>query len=216
MKLLVDGIDLKLDERCLSNYVKSHIIGIESDYIYEFKLLKQNIMKNYEITEEQIKELAKGNAKVKNWFPEVFETKLEVGKWKKTPANGLYCPKEKTKDGFLCYGVCADSIWREINIPILITKDDVDASDSEVEEALTNEAKKRGLVEGAYFIEPENCNVYSSEIRRCIGEIKIWNTINTLCFSGSQSLIFKNGIWATVVKTYTKEEAEKMLNAKII
>ena len=82
MKILVNGIDLKLDDRCLSNYVKNHIIWIESDYTYKFKLLKTNKMKNYEITEEQIKELAKGNAKVKKMFPEVFERLIfENGKW---------------------------------------------------------------------------------------------------------------------------------------
>jgi len=153
-------------------------------------------MKNYEITEEQIKELAKGNAKVKNWFPEVFKTKLEIGKWKKTPANGLYCPKEKTKDGFLCYGVCADSIWREINVPISITKDDIDATDSEVLEALTNEFK----------------NKYPDRIVFDWYYNKEGNTLSAK-LNNNIIIIFNNGIWT---KFHTKEEAEKMLNAKII
>jgi len=181
-------------------------------------------MKNYEITEEQIKELAKGNAKVKNWFPGVFETKLEVGKTITYPDHKSWLlfitEVDNEKKIVKGYGFGANGIWmenaksdswdfKELEKTIL-------ATDTEVLEALTNEAKKMGLVDGAYFIEPENCNVYSSEIRKCVGEVKIWNNINTLCFSGSQSLIFKNGIWATPIKTYTKEEAEKMLNAKII
>jgi len=36
------------------------------------------------------------------------------------------------------------------------------------------------------------------------------------CFRLDYIVIMKDGTWATVVKTYTKEEAEKMLNAKII
>ena len=41
-------------------------------------------MAQYTITEEQIKELAKwkhGKRLTQEWFPEVFENKLEVGKW---------------------------------------------------------------------------------------------------------------------------------------
>jgi len=183
-------------------------------------------MKNYEITEEQIKELAKGNAKVKNWFPEVFETKLEVGKWYKDNSNSgskylVYVSeaigKMNENESILGYGFSDNAYWAVYDCNRKAGSNTIRlATDTEVLEALTNEAKKRGLVEGAYFIEPENCEIYSDEIRKCVGEVKIWNNINTLCFSGSQSLIFKNGIWATVVKTYTKEEAEKVLNAKII
>jgi len=51
----------------------------------------------YEITEEQIKELAKGNAKVKTMFPEVFETKLEAGKWHYDKGNDwLFFRKDNT------------------------------------------------------------------------------------------------------------------------
>jgi len=38
-------------------------------------------MKTFNITEDQIKELAKGNAKVQRWFPEAFENKLEDNTW---------------------------------------------------------------------------------------------------------------------------------------
>ena len=40
-------------------------------------------MKNYKITEDQIKQLAKGNKKVEKMFPEVFETEIELNKWYK-------------------------------------------------------------------------------------------------------------------------------------
>ena len=58
-------------------------------------------MKNYKITEEQIKQLAKGNAKVKKMFPEVFKMELEIGKWyKRIIGNTLSCicePKGNAK-----------------------------------------------------------------------------------------------------------------------
>jgi len=77
-------------------------------FIYMFNNLKLNKM-NYEITEEQIKELAKGNAKVKNWFPEVFETKLEVGKWYKSDYPLLINIQEIHHHKLVAYGFNSDN-----------------------------------------------------------------------------------------------------------
>jgi len=109
----------------------------------------------YEITEEQIKELAKGNAKVKKMFPEAFELKLEIGKWYKDIKNGLLLnfQGEYSRDGdSRSYGLSAKKTWSE-NLGV---KNDglgeyILATDLEVLEALTNEAKKRGFKEGVYI-----------------------------------------------------------------
>jgi len=112
--------------------------------------LKPNKMK-YEITEEQIKELAKGNAKVKKMFPEVFENK-----------NGWYkdnCLFNKHwlgfyKDNVLIYGIGANKQWFESSTTTN-SSTEIKAQYSEVLEALTNEAKKRGFKDGARFISPK-------------------------------------------------------------
>jgi len=63
-------------------------------------------MAQYTITEEQIKSIAEGGGKkkIKEMFPEVFETKLEVGKWYKSDTLlGCY------KGNGLCYGFYKES-----------------------------------------------------------------------------------------------------------
>jgi len=177
-------------------------------------------MKNYEITEEQIKELAKGNAKVKKWFPKVFETKLEVGKWYKVKrdlkneleAIVFFEGVDKVSFGFshggkwvTDYGTPNDTFCNKNYTYTL-------APDSEVLEALINEAKKRGFKDGVCFniVNGEREPIHIDKNARYIFDIygnKL--LMNNWC-------IFEKGIWATPIKTYTKEEAEKMLNAKII
>lgn len=161
-------------------------------------------MKNYEITEEQIKELAKGNAKVKKMFPEVFETKLETGKWYKYKKFLIYVLDETHWCG---YDACEN--WQN-NVyydNLLKDKDFEPATDSEVEEALTNEAKKRGLKIGVFCEWP-----HANPI-----EIKEYLYKDNYLYCDKNFIIMdKYGKWATPIKTYTKEEAEKMLNAKIV
>ena len=43
-------------------------------------------MENYQITRDQIRKLT--DPQVKEWFPEAFEVKLEIGKWYKNPKKG--------------------------------------------------------------------------------------------------------------------------------
>jgi len=177
----------------------------------------------YEITEEQIKELAKGNAKVKKMFPEVFELKLEIGKWYKVKrdfkneleAIVFFQGIDKETFGFshggkwtVEYGSPNDTFCNKNYVYIK-------ATDSEVLEALTNEAKKRGFVKGAYVKDVNNYSVLG--ISKCEGEIKFHDEdLQLLSFGECNGLIFRKGVWSEIVKTYTKEEAEKMLNAKIV
>lgn len=188
---------------------------------------------NYEITEEQIKELAeltgfesKINNKLKKWFPEVFETKLEVGKWyKNEDYDNLVFMVEKFKEQNFeskfttfakGYGFKFNSLkeWFD-DLYFSDTRKFILATDSEVEEALKNEAVKKYKV---------------GDLVKCAWEEKSHETIKHLNFTyleefnslvsneGKEDSIslFLNGKWAEIVKTYTKEEAEKLLNAKII
>ena len=148
----------------------------------------------YEITEEQIKELAKGNAKLKTMFPEVFETKLEVGKWYKYNNFLIYVIDETHWCG---YDACKN--WQN-NIyydNLLKDKDFKPATDSEVLEALKNEFKKQNPnIE--YFD-----TIYNASL----------NILDVFLLDKRRVTIFNNGIFT---KFHTKEEAEKLLNAKII
>jgi len=179
---------------------------------------------NYEITEEQIKELAKGNAKVKKWFPEVFETKLEIGRWYKgTYLNSnndlLFISNLDEKRNLKGFGVSYAGNWFDCRKKTLHygnieeSNDWTPATDTEVLEALTNEAKKKYKI-GDYVNPPSK--IWSRKIKLYLAkdEKEFTYRNNELLFCGVQ--IYSNGKWAEIVKTYTKEEAEKMLNAKII
>ena len=168
-------------------------------------------MKNYENTQKQIKQLAKGNAKVKKMFPEVFETKLEVGKWYKSidkPLRIFYVTELKDNRyyyyGFNTLGYFKKEDWFSF-IDCGLQKGFTLATDSEVLEALIDEAKKRGFRENVHIKGLGNTQN---------GKFHYRADINYL-YCGSYAC-FQNGKWAEIVKTYTKEEAEKLLNAKII
>jgi hypothetical protein len=167
-------------------------------------------MKNYEITKEQIKQLAKGNAKVKEWFPEVFETKLEIGKWYHYIGCLLVWNNGKTTYGFNT---------KEFRDNFSFSCEDaVPATDSEVLEALTNEAIKRGFKEGV-CINDLYCGgtVFISGNKYDYEEVPYTPYAGEMALRDSDgNILFINGQWAEIIKTYTKEEAEKLLNAKII
>jgi hypothetical protein len=179
-------------------------------------------MKNYGITEEQIKQLAKGNAKVKEWFPEVFETKLEIGKWYKDLDNGkfLFCFQGgygNSDTHGLNYGFNSQNKFRET---LGVHKRDVytPATDSEVLEALTNEAIKRRFKEGV-CINDLYCGgtVFISGNKYDYEEVPYTPYAGEMALRDSDgNILFVNGQWAEIIKTYTKEEAEKLLDAKII
>lgn len=180
-------------------------------YTHKFTL-KPNIMKNYEITEEQIKDIYEdGCTYVKQWFPEVFETKFKNG-WYKHKYNQF--PKWLVYHNFEnneAYGFNANGEWSDKTQKDYIKKYCEPATDSEVLEALTNEAKKRGLVEKETYIILDNKTFLLEKNISCF---QFASNGNTLFYQGAP--LFMNGIWATPIKTYTKEEAEKMLNAKIV
>jgi len=171
-------------------------------------------MKNYEITEEQIKELAKGNAKVKNWFPDVFETTLKVGwyKFENKPSDWWlgFIDEEFNFYGF------NEKRWFKSKYKLICRDANsyTKATDSEVLEALTNEAKKKGLLDAYIILIKGDVGSVSSEKTKT----KVYMENGNLCVGSNfrTYTLFSNGVWATPIKTYTKEEAEKMLNAKII
>lgn len=174
-----------------------------------------------EITEEQIKELAKGNAKVKKWFPEVFETPVTIGKWYKSDYPLLIYIEEIHHHKLVGYGFNQINEFLEktdfctrANENNKVNYDKFNfrlATDSEVEEALINEAKKRGFKKGVYYI---NANNQVSKEYAENNYFAYSEEYKSLYLDGNT--IFYDGYWATPVKTYTKEETEKLLNGKII
>jgi hypothetical protein len=160
-------------------------------------------MKNYEITEEQIKEIETwGSSKVKEWFPEVFETKLEVGKWYKSidKEKHIFCVTELKDNRYYYYGfdVCGGykkEDWYSF-MDCGLQKGFAPATDLEALEALKNEFEKR------------NPNIRFNMYGFKNNTLKGYNSILE-----DETELFKDGVFT---KFHTKEEAEKLLNAKII
>lgn len=162
--------------------------------------------KTFEITKETIIKY-----KMKDEFPEVFEVKLDVGKWYRNNEcdkmfcfNGYYDYDRDPKG----YGFVSINRWVESN-DIGWSGELKEATEQEVFEALKNEAVKRGFVEGVYFN-----SVISNDVFK-FNKI-FFHGDNSMVWSKGGGVIFKNGNWATIIPTKTKEEAEKLLNCKII
>lgn len=196
---------------------------------------------NYTITEEQIKELSKwkhGKRLTQEWFPEVFETKVEVGKWYKRPNGNFLFIKSIKNTGVYGYGFdvfgywvnCTDESSLAFICDLEILKHLDKATHEEVESALIAEAKKRGFVEGAKFKSSisENGEIRTVRESNSFGFIFCFD-YNQLTTSTSKSewedgwssqsnpTIFKNGIWASIIKekSLSKSEAEAKLTELI-
>jgi hypothetical protein len=175
-----------------------------------------------EITKQQVLEMSTwGNSrdqlKVKEWFPEAFKVELEVGKVYKASGCIFYYQEANKSYGFsdgewskpsqwvVCEGRVKDPSW-------VISK----ATTAEWHAALIAEAKKRGYKNGNYecLISPNFTHLTGSDFEFYKDEMRLSTKDKSVCIK--QNIIFKNGIWAEIIKTFSKEEAEKLLGGKII
>jgi len=217
----VKVLEGKVDVMKINNMPKNHSLSLETE-------------RKFAITERQIKELyeltgfeSNVNNKLRQFFPEVVKdnkVELEVGKWYKSESCGgslffatEFSPDKKNAKG---YGFEKCEWYNNFSKDAFYwscQKNIVLATPEEVTEALTKEAVKRGFVSGCYWIEPSNVFMASDKKRLAEGKIKLYtHDCNGLCFSESHSLIFKDGVWGTVIETITKEDAEKELGKKIL
>ena len=170
-------------------------------------------MEEFKITKEQILQMSKYDELVeydlKQWFPEAFETKLEVGRWYKINniKTLLFVLSVSDKD-FEWFGFNYKGEWLyNYTSDIKSSKKLKPATDSEVEAALINEAKKRGFKSNMYIEADWNgwCKVDEEQ--------PYLDSNNHLWMGGSR--IFVDGSFAKIIPTMTKQEAEEKLGVKI-
>jgi len=155
------------------------------------KLTKKFIKENAEMT-------------LKEAFPEVFET---FTGWMISNGNGWLGYFEKN---ILKYGL-VDEFWFLSSKAIIVKTVNCDrpATPQEIKDALEKEAVRRY---------PKECTVkdLSGEIKKLYLQryYDYYLEANDLYFCGL--LMFKNGQWATIIPTITKQEAEERLGVKII
>ena len=185
-------------------------------------------MKTFELTQEQIDQLAeKKHAKklLKEFIPEAFKTKLEVGRWYKKiwkdgdidlflidEINGDYIIFNKTyfrnNENITCgynrYSI--DEILNDKRLKLVL------ATEEEVSEALINEAKKRGYKEGVrcqFGLIKEIRTIETNDF-----EFKLeYNTLGIKRKNGNADIIFRSGKWSEIIEETepTKEEINRVL-----
>jgi len=143
---------------------------------------------------------------MKDEFPSVFKKELVVGKWYKY--NGALCNYQGKQNRILrAYGIW-NYKWNDISNCGSSIDEWTEATDQEVFEALKNESVKR-YNDGEYV---KRFN--SSSLLRVDSEFKSELKDNDLWYGGG--IVFRKGIWATIIPTITKKEAEEILGKKII
>ena len=171
----------------------------------------------FEITKETIIKY-----KMKDEFPEVFEVKLEVGKWYKKHDKAwhlfLFC-FSGTYGNKTSYGFDALGKWSE-KLGVHKSGEYVKATEQEVFEALKNEAvrryKKNDCITGLY--RKQEGFLTFEIIKNGLEHIYVdeWNSVWMSIGNRLNEKVFDNGTWAKIIPTKTKEEAEKLLGVKII
>lgn len=193
----------------------------------------------YEITQEQIKELAKwkhGKRLTQEWFPEAFETKLEVGRWYKSNdiLKHIFYVTKLFDGKYFYYGFNSAGTYKYNDYYLLasfgLKNGFTKATESEVFEALKKEAVTRGFVVGAKFkssisedgrirtvgigIFPQ-FNYYERNDNYLTTSTLKEEWDNDLSSKKNQSnpTIFKNGKWAKIIKEkiLSKSEAEELI-----
>lgn len=186
--------------------------------------------KTYSLTKEQLRSIT--DPQVGQWFPEVFElknvpdgfkgyVKLIFNSDKEQKNQALLFLNGKTKPGKIYYdfGIKIEEYCNISNTDKWFHSGHyrVEATESEVFEALKNEAVKRGLVDAVY-ISRNGFSKFNYDTKidssRNGKDFEYFKELNIFEVFGST--VFDSGQWAKIIPTKTKAEAEKYLNCKII
>jgi len=177
------------------------------------KLTKKFIKENSEMT-------------LKEAFPEVFESALEIGKWYKDELSELlfFVLKIRDRNNINGYGFDRKGVYYnsennyEWGTPNLFKP----ATPQEIQDALEKEAVRRGFVKGTCIIDiyngkKENDTVLVSSEKYDYEPVIHGVNQNKMSLRDSDgNILFIDGIWATIIQTITKQEAAERLGMKII
>ena len=159
---------------------------------------------------------------IESEFPKLFKKdELEVGKWYKLLGHDFlinYCKSHKN-GGFIGFGF-NNGRYENDNLnwcDLEDLKDLIPATDEEVKEALIKEAKRIGFKAGVSVISAHSGHKFVIDTKCSFEFNKNYfdNELYVTCDNGTYAVLMKEGKWATIVETITKEEAEKQLG-KII
>jgi hypothetical protein len=163
----------------------------------------------------QLKEVANNETidLLKEWYPEKFEVEKKVHTFYYVKyEHGEYLFAYFSMDSNLVYGF-NKSGWRESFHWYLENEPKATlATEEQILKFMIPEAKKRGYKNGNYkcmYMPNYTAEVEENSFLFERGEL--WQGTKS-----NANRIFEKGKWAEIIETITKEEAEKMLNTKII
>jgi len=161
------------------------------------------------LTKKFIKENA--GMTLKEAFPEAFETVLEVGKWYKyiNTETLVFVEDVKKQKGYGFYD--GNYEYSHNNWAFHLTDIWIPATPQEIQDALEKEAVRRGYMDSAIVKPLWETPLYSWNIQE--NQVRFEEKSNAFYFG---CCIFKDGIWAQIIPTITKQEAEERLGMKII
>jgi hypothetical protein len=168
-------------------------------------------MKTVTLSEEFVKEAHKSacnewKQRIEAELPELFKSKLEVGRWYKS-ANSLFnYQKERSVFGFY-HGKWLDYNWSWNNpSDVHVTP----TTDKEVEDALIKEAIERGFKEGVEVKEPNNATRPKGFIQGSGIGFETKDDYTVLAFGGM--IVFKNGVWAEIIENPIPKKLQKLID----
>lgn len=148
------------------------------------------------------KEIAKLQTQLDELKSKIEKPKLEAGKWyKSNDSDGLFFITQikESSNPHISYGFSRSGHW--VNEGYRCLKEDyIEATPKEVEEALTKEAVKRVLVNSKYI----PVNLINKQVVKVGDRFHYDSKENKLLISGWAC--FKDGTWATPIKTKTIRE----------
>lgn len=177
-------------------------------------------MKTHQVSEKFIIEAyenacSEWQEKIREQLPHLFPT-VEVGQWYKTTEKPyLLFLVQNIKHGKF-YGVGFNNgEWEDDD---LVWADESDyiakASTEEVRKALTKEAEKRGYIKGVYIKSLGGAGTVAIDVDTSLFYVEGYD--KTLLRANKDCLIFREGEWAKIQNTITKEAAEKKYNIIIV
>lgn len=183
--------------------------------------------KQMKITKENIIKLDKKETTVRELFPEVFAIDYSefIGKWIKWESALFFIEsidksgKDKEDNILKSYGFNLDRQWSSSrNRSVDILSKNCFATESEVFEALKSECLRR-YKKGDYI----KCFYTNEPCFLDFGNVGLNNDVaylgTGLWMNGeneTNTMVFQEGKWATIIETISREEAEKLLNKKIV
>jgi hypothetical protein len=166
---------------------------------------------------DEYKELKQERKQLKQQLKDL--PSLEVGKWYKDPntLGYIYFITKTTTTEISGYGIIGNEWNDDFGLLNSAVEFDIPATDTEVEEALIKEARKRGFKEGVRF----NNAVKDSVWEASSGVVSTINSNDWGLFTNNQ-YIFCKGKWAEIIKPktvnlngdYTEVQLKDVLNSQ--